>query len=87
MRHPSYRIILSAMGILLLIHLPTWANDGFALAGGSNAVQVQFASGDTEIANIANGVEFFSSRGGGLAKIPLRNIKFGIHPPADACLG
>jgi len=78
MRQLSYRIILSAMGILLLCNLPAPANTGFSAAGVSNAVQVQYASGDTEVDTIAKGVNFFSSVDSAVDKFPdeLANLQF-----------
>ena len=86
MRHLSYRIILSAMGIMLLCNLSGWPEGDFAMAGLSNAVQVQYASGDTELDTIAKGVNFFSSVDSAVDKFPaeLANLQFTRRAFPDA---
>jgi hypothetical protein len=86
MRHLAYRIILSAMGILLLCNLPAWANIRFSLAGLSNSVQVQYASGDTEVDTLAKGVNFFSSVDSAVDKFPaeMANVQFTRRAFPDA---
>jgi hypothetical protein len=84
MRH-LYGIILAAMGILSLCGSRASADGEFALAGDGEAVQVQFASGDTELDTIANGVKFFSSENSVLDKFPgeLAGLNFTRRAYAD----
>ncbi|MGD0390232.1 MAG: S16 family serine protease [Tepidisphaeraceae bacterium] len=90
MRH-LYGVILAAMGILSLCS--AWARAGgeFALAGDKEAVQVQYASGDTELDTIANRVKFFSNENSVLDKFPgeLAGLIFTrrlFHAPADVTI-
>ena len=90
MRHLLCGIL--ATGILLSLS-SSWAlaDGGFALAGESGAVQVQFAGGDTEVDAIANGVKFFSNENDVLDKFPgeLANLSFtrrAFAAPADVTI-
>ena len=86
MKHLSFRAILSTIGILFLCSLPAWKNAGFALADAPNAVQVQFASGDTQLGTITNGVQFFNTQGDVLGDFPpeMANLQFTLRTFADA---
>jgi hypothetical protein len=86
MKHLSYRVLLSAMGILLLCNLSERAAGDYSLAGLSNAVQVQYASGDTELDTVGKGVNFFSAVGSALDKFPdeMANLQFTRRAFPDA---
>jgi hypothetical protein len=85
MKH-LFGVILAAMGILSLYESRAWADGALALAGDGEAVQVQFAGGDTELDTIAKGVKFFSTENSVLDKFPgeLANLSFTRRTYADA---
>jgi hypothetical protein len=88
MRNLLHGVIAAAMGILLsLSSSRALADRNFALAGESAAVQVQFASGDTELDAVANGVKFFGGNENSvLDKFPaeLAGLNFTRRAYADA---
>jgi hypothetical protein len=74
----SHRTILPAIALLFLCNLPAGELNNFAFADSSNAVQIQFASGDTELDTFSNGVKLFDNDDDLLQSCPpeLINLQF-----------
>ncbi|MGD0461229.1 MAG: S16 family serine protease [Tepidisphaeraceae bacterium] len=82
MRHLLHSVIAAAVCILALCNSRALAGDDSMLAGGGDAVQVQFASGDTDVDALANGVKLFSNQDCVLDKFPseMANLNFTRRP-------